>query len=172
MYPLAGPEVKGAHLHIHIAYVARTMSMMDPEGQTDNIQHSSWTVLRYCNRKSCRLSLLAHLDEDRALWGVPSLLARGYLRTTHSMMAESQARMFFLPWEGLKKIPLTLVLCDEVCSVTGRSSPPLAVPSRGSQISWKKTVEIRRVSLCSVYRVTKTFFWDSNRDRIAFSSCF
>lgn len=79
---------------------------------------------------------------------------------------------FFLSWEGLKKIPLTLVLCDEVCSVTGRSSPTLAAPSRGSQISWKKTVEIRRVSLCSVYRVTKTFFWDSNRDRIAFSSCF
>ena len=124
MYPLAGPEVKGAHLHIRIAYVARTMSMMDPEGQTDNIQHNSWTVLRYCNRKSCRLSLLVHLDEDRALWGVPSLLARGYLRTTHSMMAESQARMFFLPWEGLKKIPFTLVLCDKVCSVTGRSSPP------------------------------------------------
>ena len=148
------------------------MSMMDPEGQTDNIQHRSWTVLKYCNRRSCRLSLLVHLDEDRALQGVPRLLARRYLRTTHSVMDESQVRMFFCPWEGLEKMSFTLAFCDEVCSVTGRSSPPLALPSRGSQISWKKAVEIRRVSLCSVYRVTKTFFWDSNHDRIASSSCF
>ena len=41
MYPLAGPEVKGAHLHTHIARVPRTMSVMDPGGQTDNIQNST-----------------------------------------------------------------------------------------------------------------------------------
>lgn len=59
-----------------------------------------------------------------------------------------------------------------VSSHREETPPASTVPSRGSQISWKKTVEIRRVSLCSVYRVTKTRFWDSNHDRVSFSSCF
>lgn len=96
--------------------------------QRDNIQHSSCMVLSYCNRKGCRLPLLVHLDQDRTCCWVPSLLARRHLRNYQLENVQQHdgwkpGEELFLLWEGFKKMPLTLVLCNEVCSVMGRSSP-------------------------------------------------
>lgn len=45
---------------VHTAQPLRMMNMMDPEGQTSNIQHTSCVVLSCPDRKGCRLSLLVH----------------------------------------------------------------------------------------------------------------
>ena len=61
----------------------------------------------------------------------------------------------------------TDLLCDEARPLTGRGPAPMGSASKripdfmeessGNQ-EWKKAVEIRRVSLCSVHRVTETRF--------------